>query len=125
MSTQAILPGKPRILVVDDEPSMLLYTKTLLETADYQVETASTGIEAIQKVKSQPPDLMLLDICMPNMSGLQIIQACRNLVPDQRIVMVSCSIDTGTVVRAMRLGALDYMTKPIYKQSWMRSSGDV
>lgn len=115
MSTQAIVPGKPRILVVDDEPSMLLYTKTLLETADYQVETASTGIEAIQKVRSQPPDLMLLDICMPNMSGLQIIQACRDLVPDQRIVMVTCSTDTGTVVRAMRLGALDYMTKPIYK----------
>jgi two-component system, NtrC family, response regulator AtoC len=115
MRTQAIVPGKPRILVVDDEPSMLLYTKTLLETADYQVETASTGIEAIQKVKSRPPDLMLLDICMPNMSGLQIIQACRDLVPDQRIVMVTCSTDTGTVVRAMRLGALDYMTKPIYK----------
>lgn len=114
-STQAILSGKPRILVVDDEPSMLLYTKTLLETADYQVETASTGVEAIQKVKLRPPDLMLLDICMPNMSGLQVIQACRDVAPDQRIVMVTCATEPGIVVRAMRLGALDYVTKPIYK----------
>jgi two-component system response regulator AtoC len=115
MSTQGIAPSKPRILVVDDEPSMLLYTKTLLETADYQVETASSGIEAIEKIKALPPDLMLLDVSMPNMSGLQTIQACRDLIPDQRIVMVSCSTDSGTIVRAMRLGALDYVTKPIYK----------
>ena len=94
---------------------MLLYTKTLLESENYSVETACSGEEALRKVQSQPPDLMLLDMSMPSMNGLQTIQKCKQLNPDQRIVMVSCVTDTSTVVQAMKLGALDYLTKPVYK----------
>jgi two-component system response regulator AtoC len=108
-------PGRPSILVVDDEPSMLMYTRTLLGTEKYAVETASSGEEAIRRIQTKAPDLMLLDMSMPTMDGLQTIEACRRLVPDQRIVMVSCISDTNTVVQAIRLGALDYMTKPIFK----------
>lgn len=115
MNTHSDTPNIPRILVVDDEPSMLLYTRTLLETERYSVDTASSGEEAIKKVQTRAPDLMLLDMSMPNMSGLQTMQACKKLVPDQRIIMVSCVTDTGTVVQAMKMGALDYLTKPVYK----------
>jgi len=115
MNTHSDTPGTPRILVVDDEPSMLLYTRTLLETERYSVDTASSGEEAIRKVQARAPDLMLLDMSMPTMSGLQTMEACKKLVPDQRIIMVSCVTDTNTVVQAMKLGALDYLTKPIYK----------
>jgi two-component system response regulator AtoC len=107
--------GRANILVVDDEQSMLTYTRTLLETSNYLVDTANSGEEAIAKIKSRPPDLMLVDMQMPRMNGLQTIQACKNLIPDQRIVMVSCVTETSNVVQAIRLGALDYMTKPIYK----------
>jgi DNA-binding NtrC family response regulator len=94
---------------------MLIYTKTLLETSNYSVDTANSGEEALHKVKSRKPDLMLVDMQMPRMNGLETIRACKKLIPDQRIVMVSCVTETQNVVKAMRLGALDYMTKPIYK----------
>ncbi|HZS27511.1 MAG TPA: sigma-54 dependent transcriptional regulator, partial [Candidatus Angelobacter sp.] len=112
---QASGTDKPSILIVDDEPSMLIYTRTLLESSNYSVETASSGEEALRKIQGHPPDLMLVDMQMPKMNGLQTIRACRNLVPGQRIVMVTCVTETSNVVQAMRLGALDYMTKPIYK----------
>jgi DNA-binding NtrC family response regulator len=115
MQTSSHIAGKSSILVVDDEQSMLTYTKTLLETSNYSVDTANSGEEALRKVKTRPPDLMLVDMQMPRMNGLETIQACRQLIPEQRIVMVSCVTETQNVVKAMRLGALDYMTKPIYK----------
>jgi DNA-binding NtrC family response regulator len=87
----------------------------LLESSNYAVETANSGEEALNKVKKRAPDLMLVDMQMPAMNGLQTIRACKHLVPDQRIIMVSCVTETSSVVQAMRLGALDYMTKPIYK----------
>jgi len=115
MQTSSHIASRPSILVVDDEQSMLIYTKTLLETSNYSVDTANSGEEALHKVRSRKPDLMLIDMQMPRMNGLETIQACKKLIPDQRIVMVSCVTETQNVVKAMRLGALDYMTKPIYK----------
>lgn len=87
----------------------------MLETSNYSVETARSGEEALRKIQWRAPDLMLLDMQMPKMNGLQTIRACRDLVPDQRIVLVTCVAETSNVVQAIRLGALDYMTKPIYK----------
>ena len=115
MQTSSHNGSRPSILVVDDEQSMLIYTKTLLETSNYSVDTANSGEEALRKVRTRQPDLMLVDMQMPRMNGLETIQACKKLIPDQRIVMVSCVTETQNVVKAMRLGALDYMTKPIYK----------
>ena len=116
MSTQSVVTRRPSILVVDDEPSMLQYTKTLLEMDQYAVETATSGEEAVRRVEGHPPvDLILLDMAMPRMDGLQTIQACKKLRPEQRIVVCSCVSETGTVVQAIKMGALDYMTKPFYK----------
>jgi two-component system response regulator AtoC len=115
METCSEIPGRPSILVVDDEPSMLTYTRTLLEASKYSVETAISGEEALRKIQIVAPDLMLVDMQMPAMNGLQTIQACRKLIPDQRIVMVSCVTETSNIVQAIRLGALDYITKPVYK----------
>ncbi|HEY6349393.1 MAG TPA: sigma-54 dependent transcriptional regulator [Candidatus Angelobacter sp.] len=116
MNTQSVVARRPSILVVDDEPSMLQYTRTLLEMDQYSVETATSGEEAVRRLESHPPiDLILLDMAMPRMDGLQTIQACKKLRPDQRIVVCSCMSETSTVVQAIKMGALDYMTKPFYK----------
>ncbi len=115
METGSEIPGRASILVVDDEPSMLTYARTLLEASKYSVETASSGEEALRKIRTAAPDLMLVDMQMPAMNGLQTIQACRKLIPDQRIVMVSCVTETSNIVQAIRMGALDYITKPVYK----------
>src|SRR5579864_2259412 len=116
MSTQSVAARRPSILVVDDEPSMLQYARTLLEMDQYSVETATSGEEAVRRLEAHPPiDLILLDMAMPRMDGLQTIQACKRLRPDQRIVVCSCVSETSTVVQAIKMGALDYMTKPFYK----------
>src|ERR1700682_2519736 len=104
------------ILLVDDEPGMLRYIKTLLEVDDYKVETASTGEEALERVqKGLRPDLVLLDLLMPGIDGLQTLEELRKLQPGIKVVMLSCVSDTRKVVQAIRLGAHDYLTKPFQK----------
>jgi len=105
-----------KILLVDDEPAMLRYIKTLLEVDDYKVETASTGEEALQRVdKGMEPDLVLLDVLMPGIDGLETLEQLRQKRPRVKVVMLSCVNDTKKVVQAMRLGAHDYLTKPFQK----------
>jgi len=104
------------ILLVDDEPGMLRYIRTLLEVDDYKVETATTGEEAIARVqKGMDPDLVLLDVLMPGIDGLETLGKLRQLKPGVKVVMLSCVSDTKKVVQAMRLGAQDYLTKPFQK----------
>jgi two-component system, NtrC family, response regulator AtoC len=105
-----------KILLVDDEPGMLRYIKTLLEVDDYKVETACTGEEAVEKVqKGLQPELVLLDLLMPGIDGLQTLEQLRKLQPNLKVVMLSCVTDTRKVVQAIRLGAHDYLTKPFQK----------
>src|ERR1700739_2369935 len=105
-----------KILLVDDEPGMLRYIRTLLEVDDYKVETASTGEEALQHVeKGMVPDLVLLDVLMPGIDGLETLERLRRMKPGMKVVMLSCVNDARKVVQAMRLGAHDYLTKPFQK----------
>jgi DNA-binding NtrC family response regulator len=104
------------ILLVDDEPGMLRYISTLLEVDDYKVQTASSGEEAVQKVqKGLRPDLILLDLVMPGINGLETLEQLRQIHPGAKVVMLSCVTDTRKVVQAIRLGAYDYITKPFQK----------
>ncbi len=104
------------ILLVDDEPGMLRYIRTLLQVDDYKVETAATGEEALQRVKKGlEPDLILLDVLMPGIDGLETLEQLRQMKPGVKVVMLSCVNDTRKVVQAMRLGAQDYLTKPFQK----------
>src|SRR6202521_4702665 len=104
------------ILLVDDEPGMLRYIRTLLEVDEHKVQTASTGEEAVERVqKGLQPDLVLLDLLIPGMNGLQTPEKLRQLKPGLKVVMLSCVNDTRKVVQAMRLGAIDYLTKPFQK----------
>jgi len=104
------------ILLVDDEPGMLRYIRTLLEVDDYTVETASTGEAALERVqKGLRPDLVLLDLLMPGIDGLQTLEQLRQILPGVKVVMLSCVSDTRKVVQAIRLGAHDYLTKPFQK----------
>ncbi|HET9406816.1 MAG TPA: sigma-54 dependent transcriptional regulator [Candidatus Sulfotelmatobacter sp.] len=105
-----------KILLVDDEPGMLRYIRTLLEVDDYRVETATTGEEALEQVKKGlDPDLVLLDVLMPGIDGLQTLEQMRQMKPGIKVVMLSCVSDTRKVVQAMKLGAQDYLTKPFQK----------
>ncbi|HEV2499705.1 MAG TPA: sigma-54 dependent transcriptional regulator, partial [Terriglobia bacterium] len=107
-------PGN--VLVVDDEPSMLRYLQTLLEVDSYHVTTAHSGVEALQQLRNgHSPDLVLLDLLMPELDGLETLEQMRQIQPGLKVVMLSCVTDTRKVAQAIRLGAQDYLTKPFKK----------
>ena len=110
--------SKNTILVVDDEPSMLRYMRTMLELDSFDVTTATNGVECLQILeKGVAPDLIFMDLLMPELDGLQTLEQVRKLRPAQKVVMLSCVSDTAKVVQAMRLGAQDYLTKPFEKHA--------
>jgi len=111
------LSDKPaHILVVDDEPSMLRYLQTLLEVDSYDVTAVQSGIEAVKRLQNgHAPDLVLLDLLMPGLDGLQTLEQMRQARPNLRVVMLSCVTDTRKVAQAIKLGAQDYLTKPFQK----------
>jgi DNA-binding NtrC family response regulator len=104
------------ILVVDDEPGMRRYLQTVLELDAYKVSTASNGEEALDKVKRDQPDVVLLDMVMPGPDGLETLRRIRETRPTTKVVMLSCVRDTRKVAMAMRLGAHDYLSKPVQKE---------
>jgi two-component system, NtrC family, response regulator AtoC len=107
---------KEKILVVDDEPSIRKYLQTLLEVDGFDVEAVSNGKEAISKITSgDRPDFIILDVLMPELSGLETLQQLMHLDRSLNVIMLSCSNEVGTVVEAIRLGAHDYLTKPFEK----------
>ena len=115
MSTSPTSPA-PTILVVDDEPSMLRYMRTMLEVESFKVETVNNGAEALKRLEQDPaPALVLLDVLMPGLDGLETLEQLRQSRPDQKVIMLSCISETRKVVQAMRLGALDYLTKPFQR----------
>ena len=105
---------KPTILVVDDEPSMRTYMNTLLEGYPCHVELADSGTDAVSRIeRGLAPDLVLLDVNMPGLDGIDTLAQIRRIASHLCIVMVSCITDSRKIVRAMQLGAQDYLTKPV------------
>lgn len=112
----AVKDVKEKILVVDDEPSIRKYLQTLLEVDGFDVEAVSSGKEALTHVNaSERPDFIILDVLMPEMSGLDTLRELMRLDRSLNVIMLSCSNEVGTVVEAIRLGAHDYLTKPFEK----------
>jgi two-component system response regulator AtoC len=101
-----------KILVLDDEYLIRWTLQKHLEKLGYEVVLAETGEEALHKIAEEVPDVMLLDINLPGMDGLEVLEKALKI--DQSIIpiMVTAMEDVDLVVRAMRLGAFDYMTKP-------------
>ncbi len=107
---------KERVLVVDDEPSIRKYLQTLLEVDGFDVETVSSGREALNKMKKgERPDFIILDVLMPEMNGIDTLTELMEIDRSLNVIMLSCSNEVGTVVEAIRIGAHDYLTKPFEK----------
>ncbi len=110
------MASNTNILVVDDEPQMVNYLRTLLEVESYEVQTVSSGLEAVERIQKDPvPDLVLLDVAMPGLDGLQTLERLKKIRPGIRVVMLSCLTEPHMVVKAIRLGAQDYLPKPFEK----------
>lgn len=103
-----------RILLIEDEAAIRrVLTKILTEENEkYSVEEAEDGLEGIEKIKQEDFDLVLCDIKMPKMDGVEVLEAIKKLKPEIPVVMISGHGDLDTAVNTMKLGAFDYISKP-------------
>ena len=101
-----------RILVVDDEESIREFFQIMLKREGYEVLTASNGREGFEVFKKNPVDVIISDIQMPEMSGMDLLQKVKEADPEMVMIMVTAFGSTDTAVEAMKLGAYDYLQKP-------------
>ncbi len=104
----------PKILLIEDEAAIRRVLIKILteENKAYEVDEATDGLEGIEKIKEQEYDLILCDIKMPKMDGVEVLEAVKKLKPEIPMVMISGHGDLDTAVNTMRLGAFDYISKP-------------
>ncbi len=101
-----------RILVVDDEEPVRNLLQRILGEAGYDVDTAANGQEALDKASQLKARVVLLDIKMPGMSGMEVLQQITTNWPETCVIMATAAGDAETAVEAMKAGAYDYITKP-------------
>jgi len=103
----------PVLAIVDDYQPFLGYLATFLRTRGYEVRPYLSGREIVAAVRSGVmPDLVLLDVTMPGLDGLETLRLLKNAAPALPVIMLSARTQTDTVVDAVRLGAVDYLVKP-------------
>ncbi|MBI3031249.1 MAG: sigma-54-dependent Fis family transcriptional regulator, partial [Candidatus Rokubacteria bacterium] len=102
-----------QLLIVDDERLIRWSLEQTLAKGGYEVSSASTGEAALAAVREDPPDLILLDLKLPDTDGLQVLRQIKELSPHLQVLIMTAYADVGTAVEAMKLGAYDYLPKPI------------
>lgn len=107
-----MVENNTNLLVVDDQMGVrrLLYEAFMSE--GYKVDMASSGFEAVAKVKEEIPDLILMDMKMPGMNGLEALQEIQRLKINVKVIMMTAYGELEIVTEAMKLGVIEYITKP-------------
>lgn len=108
---------QPFVLVVDDEPIILNLVKEILSQEGYQVETASNGKQALQALQTHPFDVVLTDMMMPDMTGMELVQFLRLHHPGNLVIVFTGYANYEDAVEAVRQGAFDYLPKPVQPET--------
>src|SRR2546422_10346920 len=103
----------PRILIVDDEPGIRQSLKGVFEDEGFSTETVSTGEDCLLKIEHDSYDLVLLDIWLPGIDGLDTLRKLREKSPQTHVIMISGHATIATAVSATKLGAFDFIEKPL------------
>ncbi len=103
---------QPRILVVDDEESMGKFMQIMLSKEGYDVIAVQSGAEALEQVKNKNFDLVIADLMMPKMDGIQLLKEVKNVNSDLGFIVMTAFASVDTAIEAMKKGAYDYVTKP-------------
>ena len=102
----------PKVLIVDDEPDILLMLRINLEAEGYQTALAADGETALRRIEDEEPDVMLLDVMMPVMDGWSVLEHLNERPTPPRVIVLSAKTATRDMIRALDLGAAEYLTKP-------------
>jgi DNA-binding NtrC family response regulator len=102
----------PSLLIVDDEPLMRLSMMDALKAVGYEVRSAAGGQEGMDLLRKDPFDVVITDLRLPGVSGMEILQVCKQHAPRTEVIVITAHGSVETAVEAMRLGAYDYITKP-------------
>lgn len=113
--------SKGRVLIVDDDPELRLTMEELLSAEGYQTAGAASAGIAICHIVERQPDVVLLDIAMPELTGIEALPIIRTIAPDTAVIMVSSLGDLETAKRALAFGAFDYVVKPADISNLLRS----
>ncbi len=118
--------SKYNLLMVDDVPLNLLVVTKMLTRFNFRIRTAANGVEALEKMAEEKPDLVLLDILMPQMDGFEALQRIRSNpdTKDTRVVILSALNSTEDIVKGFNLGANDFITKPIIMEKLISCVSD-
>ena len=103
----------PKILIVDDEATVCEDISHYLGSKGYDTIIATSGQQALSRLLLEGPDLTLLDIRMPDMDGIECLSKIRRLNKEALVIMVTCVTDIDIATKAIELGAIDYITKPL------------
>ena len=109
--TPATVPPKTTVLVIDDEPQILRALRINLSVRGYEVVTAATGVAALRAAAERPPDVVVLDLGLPDMSGIDVLAGLRGWMTAP-VIVLSARTDSTDKVEALDAGADDYVTKP-------------
>lgn len=102
----------PKILIADDEQSIRRTLREILEFEKYKVDEAADGLECLARVKQETYDVIILDIKMPKMDGMETLEKIQTIAPDTPVVMISGHASIDTAVEAVKKGAFDFISKP-------------
>ena len=112
-TTSSAEVARPTVLVVDDDPDARAALATILATEGFQPISATDGETAVDRVASEPPAVVLLDRIMPGLDGIETLRRLKAIAPQVPVIIVTGYGDTASAVQAMKLGAYDYLTKPL------------
>jgi two-component system, NtrC family, response regulator HydG len=118
-------PQRPRLLVVDDDRAILTLVGTIALNQGFDVATTVDGADAMNQLKHRPADLVLLDLRMPGVTGLDVLRSIRAINPRSKVVLMSGYATIDSAVEAVKLGAMDYLTKPFDLQRLRQLLGSV
>ena len=111
------------ILIVDDEPNYLIVLSELLSEEGFGIFTAGNGEEALKILGETDIDLIITDMCMPELDGLGLLKAAKTLNPDLPLIMITAFGEVEMAVAAMKAGAFNYLTKPFNNDELILNAG--